>query len=117
VFKTVKGHTIQLEDKDGEEMIVIKQAVDDSTFNLIVMNQDGIRIVDAAGHMVEMTEDGITLTNADEDVVKLSGGEITVEAGSAITLKASSITIEGDEVTISATGKLAASGSPVHLNP
>ena len=43
IIKTVKGHTIQLEDADGEEMITIFEATNG---HVITMNKDGVKIMD-----------------------------------------------------------------------
>lgn len=68
IIKTKKGHTIQLEDKDNEEMVTIIQRIDGQRFNIIVMDKDGMKLV-AAGDMV------------------IAGQNITLEAEAKLTLK------------------------------
>lgn len=94
IIKTRKGHTIQFEDKDNEEMVTIIQRIDQDTCNIITMNKDGIHIADGAnGHKVILDSRGVTL-QSDADV-----------------------TITGKNISIEATGKLTAKGNPIHLNP
>ena len=52
IIKTKQGHTIQLEDTDGEEMITIIEATHG---HVITMNQDGITMTDGAnGNTITM---------------------------------------------------------------
>ena len=62
IIKTLTGHTIQLEDKDGEEMIIIS----DSKGSFIEMKNDSFTIcskvpftIDASGQPVEIIGDTI----------------------------------------------------------
>ena len=80
IIKTLKGHTIQLEDKDGEEAILI---VDGKHQHFVLLNQDGITIQDAAGNSLVMTSSAVTLT---------AKAQLTIDAsGQALVLKASTI--------------------------
>ena len=55
IIKTKKGHTIQLEDKDGEEMITLVAAVEDGKSHVITMDKYGIKITDGAnGNSITM---------------------------------------------------------------
>ncbi len=89
MIQTVAGHKLVFTDTGGEEGIL----VEDSNGNKIEMNADGILMEDANGNKIEMTSGGITIE---------SGGDVT---------------IKGTNVTIEASAKLAATGSPIHLNP
>lgn len=89
MIQTVAGHKLVFNDTSGEEGIT----VEDSNGNTIVMNADGILMEDANGNKIELTASGITIE---------SGGDVT---------------IKGTNVTIEASAKLAATGSPIHLNP
>jgi hypothetical protein len=56
IIKTRKGHTIQLEDADGEERIIIS---DGEKENRIVFSQSGVSIV-SKDNAITMTDQGIT---------------------------------------------------------
>jgi hypothetical protein len=57
IIKTVKGHTIQFEDKDGEEMVTVVEAANG---HVITLNKDGITIADGAtGHKIILGAGGI----------------------------------------------------------
>lgn len=83
ILKTLKGHTIQLEDKDGEEAIVI---VEGKHKHFILLNQDGITIQDAAGNSLVMSSSAVTLT---------AKADLTIDAsGQALVLKAKTIDLK-----------------------
>ena len=83
ILKTLKGHTIQLEDKDGEEAIVI---VEGQNKHFILLNQDGITIQDAAGNSLVMSSSAVTLT---------AKADLTIDAsGQALVIKASTIDLK-----------------------
>jgi len=58
IIKTLKGHTIQFEDAEGKESILIREG---GQGHLITMNSDGVKITDATGNSIEMTGDAVTL--------------------------------------------------------
>ncbi|MEU5046266.1 phage baseplate assembly protein V [Streptomyces griseorubiginosus] len=58
IIKTLKGHTVQFEDRDGAEAILVREG---AKGHLIALTQDGIRITDATGNTVEMTDSAMTL--------------------------------------------------------
>lgn len=109
IIKTKEGHTIQFEDKDGEEMIVIVQKIDDSKRNVITMNKDGIKITDGAnGHEVVLGKDAVTIKSTADVIIK--GKKINLESTADVIIK-------GKNINIEATSKLTAKGNPIHLNP
>jgi uncharacterized protein involved in type VI secretion and phage assembly len=87
IIKTKKGHTIQFEDKDDEEMITIMEA---QNGHVITLDKDGIKITDGANNnTIEMTEDGIKLTDATENVIEMKTDAFNVTAKVAFTIDAS----------------------------
>ena len=90
IIKTVKGHTIQFEDADGEEMVTIVEAVNG---HVITMNQDGINITDGANsHEIILDNTGITISDSPGNEIKMdSQGLICSDKnGNSITMNASS---------------------------
>jgi len=67
IIKTGKGHTIQFEDADSEELVTIVEAVNG---NVITMDKAGVTITDGNGNTVTMSSAGL--------VVKSSGTQVTV---------------------------------------
>lgn len=59
IIRTGKGHTVQFEDEDGAESIIIREGVQG---HLVVLDQDGITVTDATGNSIEMTAEAMTLT-------------------------------------------------------
>jgi uncharacterized protein involved in type VI secretion and phage assembly len=125
IIKTLKGHTLQFEDVDGEESIIIVEAVNQ---NVITMNQDGIRITDGAnGNEVVMDSNGVLISDATGNTVTMDSNGVAIEDanGNTAILESAGVTIEsasdlnikGVNITIEAQAKLALTGNPVHLNP
>lgn len=88
IFKTEKGHTIQMEDKTGEEMVTIVEA---ENKNVITMNKDGIKITDGANtHEVTLNSSGITISD------KTGSNEVVMD-GNSITIKSSAVKVGSSE--------------------
>jgi uncharacterized protein involved in type VI secretion and phage assembly len=76
-LKTLKGHTIQLEDKDGSESILI---VEGQKKHFVLINQDGITIQDAAGNSLVMSSSAVTLTAKADLTIDASGKALVLTA-------------------------------------
>ncbi|WP_119730200.1 phage baseplate assembly protein V [Thermomonospora amylolytica] len=80
IFKSAGGHTIQIEDAEGEDMVLIHEAKNGHT---VTLDAAGITITDGAGNFVKMTADSFTLH---------SGTAFTIDApGQAVEIVAASI--------------------------
>lgn len=78
IFKTVKGHTIQLEDADGGEMVLIVEA---KNGQVITMNQDGIKITDGKnGNTVTLDNSGIILEDKNSNIITMDSSSITLKS-------------------------------------
>ena len=77
IIKTAKGHTIQFEDADDAETILVREG---SQGHLITMGQDGIRIVDGVGNSIEMTDSAMKLTAKVGFTIDASGQSVTIVA-------------------------------------
>ena len=74
IIKTKKGHTIQFEDADGQELVMIVEA---ENGHIITMNKGGITITDGANkNKVTLDSAGITL---DAKIIKLGGVEAEMQ--------------------------------------
>lgn len=80
IIKTVKGHTIQIEDKDGEEMITIVQIAGDDKKNVITMQNTGISVTDFTGNKIEMTDSAFTVTSKVAFTIDASGQNVEIKA-------------------------------------
>jgi uncharacterized protein involved in type VI secretion and phage assembly len=125
IIKTLKGHTLQFEDVDGEESITLIEAVNG---HVIVMNQDGVKITDGAnGNEITLDSNGILVTDANGNTVTMDSNGVKIEdaSGNTATMESAGVTIEsaadvnikGVNITIEAQAKLALTGNPIHLNP
>jgi uncharacterized protein involved in type VI secretion and phage assembly len=75
IIRTAKGHTLQFEDADGEEMVILVEATHG---HRIVMNADGITITDATGNVIEMKEDAFNILALVPFTIDASGQPITL---------------------------------------
>jgi uncharacterized protein involved in type VI secretion and phage assembly len=88
IIKTLKGHTIQFEDKDGEELVTIVHKVDDSNLNVITLNASGITITDFTQNKIEMTDSAFTLTSKVAFTIDASGQAFEIKANTVDFTKA-----------------------------
>lgn len=77
IFKTAKGHTIQFEDADDEDMIVVHEATNGHT---ITLDADGIKITDGTGNYLQMTDAGVTLHSEVPFTIDAPGQPVEVVA-------------------------------------
>jgi uncharacterized protein involved in type VI secretion and phage assembly len=80
IIKTSKGHTVQLEDADGQESVLVYNATGEL---LLVMDGAGVRVTDGKrGHKITLDDSGVTLTDG-------------VNAGNKLVMDSSGITVNG----------------------
>lgn len=80
IIKTLKGHSIQLEDADGDEMVLIVEAVNGQVMTL---NQDGIKITDGKnGNTVTLDSSGIVIEDKNGNVVTMDSSSVTIKSSS-----------------------------------
>jgi len=93
IIKTVKGHSIQFEDNDGEELITIVEAVNN---NVITLDANGITIKDGAGtitiedangNQVLMDSAGITCTDVSGNEIKMDSQGMQYSDANGNTIK------------------------------
>jgi uncharacterized protein involved in type VI secretion and phage assembly len=92
IIKTAKGHTLQFEDADGSEMIVIVEAVNG---HVITLDASGIKVtVGKLKHEITLDAAGITIVDG-------------VNSGNTVTMDGAGVTIadrHGNSVVLSAGG-------------
>lgn len=100
IIKTLKGHTIQLEDKDGEEMIRIVQVSDkdNKKLNVVTLNADGVTVLqgieDGKSNLIEMTAAGIKLTDFTGNSLDMNDSAVTLTSAVDFTVDASGKNVE-----------------------
>ena len=100
IIKTLKGHTIQLEDADGGEMVLI---VEGENEHVITLNADGIKVTDGKNNQeIVLDSSGIKLTDKTENVIEMSASAFNVTAKVPFTIDASgqAITIKGSTIDL-----------------
>jgi uncharacterized protein involved in type VI secretion and phage assembly len=101
IIKTSKGHTIQLEDKDGDELVLIVCRLDDEKRNVIALDAQGIAITQfidgSKQNSVVLSDSGISLKDATDNEIQMTDSAFTITSKVAFTLDAA-----GQSVTITA---------------
>ncbi|MFF1696508.1 phage baseplate assembly protein V [Streptomyces sp. NPDC058257] len=92
ILATLKGHTIQLEDADGKERVLVREG---SRGHLLTMDQSGVTVTDAGGNTVSLTDDGIRITDATGNFLQMSSDAVTLTAKTPLTINAA-----GQSVTV-----------------
>ena len=82
IIRTLKGHSIEMEDNDNEEVFIIKY-YDGSKTNLITMDKDGIAVVDANNNKITMDKDGTVIEDKNRNKITMDGSS-GVQGGNGI---------------------------------
>jgi uncharacterized protein involved in type VI secretion and phage assembly len=75
IIKTLKGHTIQFEDADDNEMIIIKDGVNG---HVITLNSDGIKVTHPGGSFIEITDEAFNIKSATAFTLDAGGQAVTI---------------------------------------
>ena len=82
IIKTAKGHTLQFEDADGDELITL---VEGAHGHVVTLDADGIKVTDGvSGHEVTLDASGIAIkdgANSGNEVTLGSDGVTIAESG------------------------------------
>lgn len=107
IIKTAKGHTIQFEDADGAEMILVVEGVKGHFLN---MDKNGIILSDANKNTIRFTSAGITLTDANKNTIEMTSSGVKITDATKNVLEMSS---SGFTITAKVPFKIDASGQTV----
>jgi hypothetical protein len=91
IIKTAKGHSIQFEDKDGDELVTIVHRVDKNDkkkLNVITLDASGITLTDFTGNKIEMTDGAFTITSKVDFTLDASGKAVEIKASTIDLTKA-----------------------------
>jgi uncharacterized protein involved in type VI secretion and phage assembly len=99
ILKTLKGHTVQFEDADGAEAVMVREG---ASGHLITMDKRGITIVDKNQNTLLLDDDGVKITDATGNAVELTGSAFTLTAKVPFKLDASgqAVTIVGKSIDL-----------------
>ncbi len=78
IFKTAKGNTLQFEDADDAEEILLIFKVSDSERHVVRLSADGIELTDSTGNSIVMTPDAFDLTSAVPLTISAAGQPVTI---------------------------------------
>lgn len=82
IIKTLKGHTLQMEDADGAEMVLLVEAKNGQVFTL---NGSGIKITDGKnGNSVTLDSSGIVVEDKNGNVITMDSAGVTIKSGGEI---------------------------------
>jgi len=77
IIRTLKGHTIEIEDKDNEEVFII-QYKDGNKTNTITMDKNGITVVDANANNIKMDQSGTTIEDKNKNKIEMNASAINI---------------------------------------
>lgn len=99
IIKTAKGHTLQFEDADDGELVLLREG---KRGHLLLLDGEGVTVTDAAGNTIRMTEDGITLTDAAGNSLEMKQDAFNLVAKTPFTLDASGqpIVLKGSTIDL-----------------
>jgi hypothetical protein len=100
IIKSLKGHTIQLEDADDEEMILITMIVKDKPSNVIVLDSQGIKITDTNENVLTMSDKGVNITDMTGNIIEMTDSAFTITSKVDFNITASdkAITVTGKTI-------------------
>src|SRR4051794_22030915 len=118
VITTPSGHTVEFDDKEGEEAITVHHKADgfvsiDPQGSVVVGNSSGsliylnaadaeVSVVSEHGHRVTMTEDGLALTHDGGSFVDVRSDAVTVRGKAKVQVMADSVSLTGGGVSLGA---------------
>lgn len=77
IIRTLKGNSIEMEDKDSEEVFVIKY-YDGSKENTVTMDASGIVITDANDNTITMDDNGIIIEDKNQNKIEMNSSKINI---------------------------------------
>lgn len=77
ILKTAKGHTIQIEDADGADLVLIHEATNG---HVIALDVDGVRVVAGTGNSLTMSPDAFTVHSETAFTIDAPGQSVTIVA-------------------------------------
>jgi len=99
IIKTLKGHTIQFEDTDRAEAVLVREG---KHGHLVTMDKDGITIVDKGQNTILLSDDGVKITDATGNAIEMTSSTFTVTAKAPFKLDAAgqAVTIVGNSIDL-----------------
>jgi hypothetical protein len=89
IIKTVKGHTLQFEDKDGEEMVTLVEATHS---HVVVMNKEGVKITDGAnGNTITLDQSGAVIEDKNQNRIEMTASAINIFPATACNLGSAAV--------------------------
>lgn len=109
ILKSTSGHSIELEDKDGEETVLIRHKENaflaiDPTGTIVLSNSQGsslilnaddesVVLVDQHGNSVQLTADGANVTNQDGSAAVVLSADMARVIAKTVVLEGSSVSL------------------------
>jgi hypothetical protein len=109
VIQTPSGHTIEIDDTQDDERIVIRHKINsfisiDKDGNVLLSNQEGSHLhlnaadgnatfMEQHGNLLTMNDQGATLVNKDGTTLEMKGGNIRVIGSGSVQIAANDVSI------------------------
>lgn len=92
IIKTLKGSSIEIEDKDGDEVFII-QYNDGSSKNTVTMNKDGILVEDTNANKMTMDSNGIVIEDKNQNKIEMTPAAINIFPSVACNLGSAAVNL------------------------
>lgn len=90
IIRTLKGNSIEMEDKDSEEVFIITYN-DGSKTNVVTMDKNGIAIVDANQNKVTLDSNGALIEDKSQNKIEMTAASINILPAVQIKLGSSAV--------------------------
>jgi uncharacterized protein involved in type VI secretion and phage assembly len=90
IIRTLKGNSIEMEDKDSEEVFIITYN-DGSKTNVVTMDKEGIAIVDANQNKVTLDSNGVLIEDKSQNKIEMTSSAINILPAVQINLGSAAI--------------------------
>jgi uncharacterized protein involved in type VI secretion and phage assembly len=77
IIRTLKGNSIEMEDKDSDEVFIIKYN-DGSNTNVVTMDKNGIQIVDANQNEIKLDQNGTVIQDKNSNKIEMTASSINI---------------------------------------
>lgn len=92
IIRTLKGNSIEMEDKDSEEVFIITYH-DGSKTNTVTMDKNGIAVVDANENRITMDASGTIIEDKNQNRIEMSAAAINIFPATACNLGSSAVNL------------------------
>jgi uncharacterized protein involved in type VI secretion and phage assembly len=117
IIKTLKGSSIEIEDQDGEEVLIIQYS-DGSQKNIVTMDKTGVKIEDANSNKITLDTNGILVEDQHGNVMTMDASSGGLPGTNGVKINGEKkVCLEGLITWLMSHTHIGNLGAPCPLNP